>query len=160
MSTLHSCAPVLVSSGLRPELQEGPDWPERRMHWWRIQFASGWSCSATHRSQNPGRKGLYRRTSSRPSRAACQQVGVLHWIHVVDCVTCVDVLESTHIIDYTQWTPKRKTIRKRLGKLFFLSNAFLTLSGGLARCCLGWVPFRRTFIFECPKRCSTVSDSH
>ena len=29
--TLHCCALVLGSSGLRSELEEGPEWPERGM---------------------------------------------------------------------------------------------------------------------------------
>ena len=36
--TLHCCATVLGSSGLRLELEEGPERSESRMDWWRIQL--------------------------------------------------------------------------------------------------------------------------
>ena len=36
--------------------KQGPERPESRVDWWRIQFALRWSRSATHRSENPGCK--------------------------------------------------------------------------------------------------------
>ena len=99
----HCCASALGSSGLRPELEEGPERPQSRVGWWRIQFALGRSCSATHRSRNPGRKGnideLLHGHAMLPIKKLVSFIGCMSWIASVAPVSrliCLDALQSNH----------------------------------------------------------------